>query len=414
MSDEANSLLEDQRLHEARGVPDDPLEPTTLGIQSEGPKDQPLPPFSKQDKVVWSEGDPEEMRRLLPNLALLSDEMLRSMPIMDAVSLNREAVQTGSSSQGTSSKLKANEVARDRGINLPSGRDNGSTELHCARFRPLPAGSDTMWVKQARDVVGETGWPACADYDLSGLGLDGLLSSKAYLEIANPASDAITLKLFSSKNSAAFCRENRSISFDGTNSFSITESLQDLSDRQDIREACWSMLVLAVHVRPYDRSTMNLYSFLTQKNFLEAELKPRQVGAFVDHCLSLNRSRWLSKKAPLSVAEMESEYISFKNRRLQLLQNAQPLGPSNFVNVPAFRQQRDHQARDFQVRDQGPRQNVGFDACINFNKMMCDQQAKSQCSRRTKSGMITRPHTCSFVMRSGVVCGRRHPALRHT
>ena len=81
-------------------------------------------------------------------------------------------------------------------VEVEKGVDSRREKLHPARFLGGVSCSHPEQWAAARRVIGESGVPAIGNYDLDSVGCGGCVSPKAWLEIHNPASQELRIKLF--------------------------------------------------------------------------------------------------------------------------------------------------------------------------------------------------------------------------
>ena len=79
---------------------------------------------------------------------------------------------------------------------VPAGRDNRLDILHAARCLPgATCSAGKLWL-HARAVMGDRGHPALSTYDMASIGLGGCVSSKGWVELHDPASASISIRMF--------------------------------------------------------------------------------------------------------------------------------------------------------------------------------------------------------------------------
>jgi hypothetical protein len=82
------------------------------------------------------------------------------------------------------------------------GLDDRTTNLHDGRFLPgANCSAAKLWLA-ARSRIPLHGAPPLGNYDMAGVGLGGFISSRGWVELANPASTKLSLKLFNINNCA--------------------------------------------------------------------------------------------------------------------------------------------------------------------------------------------------------------------
>jgi hypothetical protein len=111
----------------------------------------------------------------------------------------------------TNMKLKEAERAKDADdrlahnrsnigvISVDMGLDERTNNLHNGRFLPGANCSVAKLWLAARSRIPLHGAPPLGNYDMAGVGLGGFVSSRGWVELANPASTKLSLKLFNIK-----------------------------------------------------------------------------------------------------------------------------------------------------------------------------------------------------------------------
>ncbi len=79
---------------------------------------------------------------------------------------------------------------------LEGGEDNRLDMLHRGRFLPgAVCSSQKLWLS-ARDSIGAKGHLPLSSYDMGSIGLGGAVSAKGWVEIHDPSSTSLSIKLF--------------------------------------------------------------------------------------------------------------------------------------------------------------------------------------------------------------------------
>ena len=125
---------------------------------------------------------------------------------------------------------------------IPEGTDNWWSILHPARFLGGAACSAQQLWSTARADIGLTGHPPLSNYDLTSVGLGGFVTSEGWLELGNPSSVKISLKLFNINNCRAWASNSRAASM----------SLEDFVEVRDLGEFKLVLHSLCAHgICPY-------------------------------------------------------------------------------------------------------------------------------------------------------------------
>ena len=143
--------------------------------------------------------------KLLPQLRDIPESLLKKLPMEAMFQLNAALGKEKKTTErlGVNTKLthNAKQLAKHP-ISVERARDNRREVLHPARF--LGGASSSLgdqWL-EARRVIGEAGVTALGNYDLDTVGCGGCVTPKGWLELHNPASQELKLKLFHMPNMA--------------------------------------------------------------------------------------------------------------------------------------------------------------------------------------------------------------------
>jgi hypothetical protein len=126
----------------------------------------------------------------------------------------------------TNMKLKEAERAKDADdrlahngsnigvISVDKGLDDRTNNLHDGRFLPgANCSSAKLWLA-ARSRIPLHGAPPLGNYDMASVGLGGFISSRGWVELTNPASTKLSLKLFNINNCARRSSGKKSVEDD--------------------------------------------------------------------------------------------------------------------------------------------------------------------------------------------------------
>ncbi len=143
--------------------------------------------------------DLQILKDKFPFLAMFSDTFLANTPIADLLKMGTTEMKMSEIDRNKDSddKLSTNKMAlASTFTTVVSGRDNRWNELHSARYLAGAGVSATkMWVN-ARKFVGLRGYPPIGNYDMSSIGLAGLVTAKGWSELHDPSSTKLKLKMF--------------------------------------------------------------------------------------------------------------------------------------------------------------------------------------------------------------------------
>jgi hypothetical protein len=139
-------------------------------------------------------------------LAEYSDEFISKNGLDTIIKLESTALRLKEAEKGraTEEKLAMNrdELAATT-IRVMAGVDNRWDQIHPARFLPGAACSAAQLWLLARDSMGNSPQTPVSSYDMAAIGLRGCVSSKGWVNIANPGGSGIRLAQFSMTGSTS-------------------------------------------------------------------------------------------------------------------------------------------------------------------------------------------------------------------
>jgi hypothetical protein len=102
-----------------------------------------------------------------------------------------------------------------------------------------------LW-STARAVNGINGHPPLSNYDLTAVGLGGFITSRGWLELGNPASTKISLRLFNINNCATRVSASRATA--------AAEELLEVADLGEFKLALRALRTAAHFLAPWNFS----------------------------------------------------------------------------------------------------------------------------------------------------------------
>ena len=215
------------------------------------------------------EGDKLQLWRLLPQLRDIPETLLKKMPMSAMFQLNNALAKEKKSSErlGVNTKLthNAKKLAKNP-IAVAKGVDNRRDILHPARFL---GGASCALVDQwaeARRVIGESGITAIGNYDLDAVGCGGCVTPKGWMELHNPASQDLKLKLFHMPNMAAGSSSTKKGEEDGA-----AESHKEIADLESFRIALNTAREAQASALPWNRSICAIVGLMLKTNYMSDE-----------------------------------------------------------------------------------------------------------------------------------------------
>ena len=220
-----------------------------------------------QESEEESEG--LELWKLLPHLKDVDESLLKKLPISAVFQLNNALAKEQKSSDrlGVNTKLahNAKKLARNP-VAVEEGQDNRRDILHSARFLGVASSSLAEQWGLARKIIGEAGVVPLGNYDLDSVGCRGCVTPKGWLEIHNPASQELKLKLFHMPNMAGNSQgSKRQDGEDG-------ESLKEIADLDSYRVALNTAREAMASALPWNRSISALVGLMLNTNYLAEDL----------------------------------------------------------------------------------------------------------------------------------------------
>jgi hypothetical protein len=140
-------------------------------------------------------------------LAEFSDAFIRSTPIGDLMRIESTAMKAKEieKSKDADDLLASNKANLGHTFSdVLEGRDNRWNILHDARFLGGAGFSASKLWLSAKAAWGSSHPPPIGNYDMGAVGLAGYVSSKGWLEIHNPASTKLSIKLFNINNCSRY------------------------------------------------------------------------------------------------------------------------------------------------------------------------------------------------------------------
>ncbi len=254
----------------------------------------------------------DRIRGLLPQFQDWPDEYLAAQPIDVIQRCMREEklAQENKPNVKLDMRLHANfSKAKAQPALVPEGYDNRADQLHEGRYLPgAGVKAADHWLR-ARQVWGENGVEAIANYDTQTLGMSGCITARGWEALHKPGSQELSLKLFTVANVGQAGTGSKAISISGEDGFVIQESWKEINNMNEVRTAFRNMRRAAHLVRPWDLSFETIDGFLTATAFMDEDLKAFKkaplVAGFIDHILALNAANWVQEAAFLDMPQIQ-------------------------------------------------------------------------------------------------------------
>jgi len=306
---------------------------------------------------------------------------------------------------------------------VAEGKDNRLSQLHPARFLPgAVCSTGKLWL-QGREVLHSKGHAPLSSYDLQSIGLGGCVSAKGWVELHDPSSSKLSIKMFAMNSNGFSGKQGKDKEF------------PDMEDLSELRTAIRVLRGALQMVHPWNHSVNALESFLFQSNFCASDLagQDKQVNTlvkFIDYVLAENANRWRDKEVFLSTRDIRGVWKDFlcQHSTSPTFKNPKSSNNNN-SNKPSFGQQNQgkasqNNAKNFGQGNNSNNQNTPAtpssalniapfmfldDICVMWNIGRCLKPPGS-CS--DKKGRSLR-HVCNFrpdASKPHIKCEKNHPA----
>jgi hypothetical protein len=309
---------------------------------------------------------------------------------------------------------------------VSAGFDDRRHSLHAARFLPGPiCSAQELWL-QARRVLGISGYPPVAAFDLASVGLAGHITAKGFAALQDPSSAALSLRLFDVHNVTTKVEASKRITLSANDdSMEVGESLREASTLFSFQQAIRAVRELARFAMPWNHAFAALEGFLVCNNYLARDLgsmNSHSIGVlarFCDHIFALNAARWRASQPFIDATELGPTWTTWLASRggpaAQRQASTPQPGSSNQGNNNNSQQKAAKPAKPRQ-RTAAPTAPAAAaaraaaagppdDICQRFNKNRCPNQATGNCT--TAAGLVLR-HVCNYLTTPTTKCLQPH------
>ncbi len=318
-------------------------------------------------------------------LSKFSEGFIKNTPLSELLKLQATHTKLSEIDKGKDAedRLTANKDNLGRVFtDVPQGRDNRWTVLHPARYLPGAGVTTTKHWLQARQETGLKGHPPIGNYDMSGVGLAGIVTAKGWIEIHNPASTKISLKMFNCANCASKTK---------------AQEEDEICELGEFKLALRALRVAQRQATPWNYSAEALEGFFLQNNYCQAETanldrRAQFLTQFVDYVLSQNAERWRNEQPFLNTGELKNTWSTFYgvrpvpvSKKKEAFARPTKKGPPNQARTPGI--------------------------CWGWNEGRC---LKTATDCKTPKGYALR-HVCNFVadpQKPDDICGKEHIRIK--
>ncbi len=180
-----------------------------------------------------------------------------------------------------------------------------SQNLHDGWFLPgANCSAIKLWLA-ARERIPLHGAPPLGNYDMAAVGLGSFVSSRGWVELANPASMRLSLRHFNIN----CCSRRTSIK----KSDSDDSEFHDFTELGEFQLALRTMRTAASFIMSWNFSFAALENFLINTKFCKDDLgdcenRAQLLTQFVDYLISENASKWRDAEPFLTTGELKNTW----------------------------------------------------------------------------------------------------------
>jgi hypothetical protein len=383
-------------------------------------------------EVVYGDSPPQQcvdqaflaaLRDQLPNLCSLPDSFILSTPMSVLLKMESNAMKrsSGDKARSAEDRLMANmDKLGSTIIQVNAGQDNRSSSLHPCRFMAAPTCSAQQLWLAAREAIGTAGIPAVGSYDMAAIGLAGYVTARGWMELHNPASTSLSLRLFNIANMATKVTATKRISLNSSeDSLEVGDSMKDVLSYSEFKQSLRAARTALHFCLPWNFSIAALEGFLINNHFMQREVGTNSqsialLSAFCDHVFMLNAERWRARKPFLDVIELGSVWAAWASGRTNLHSDRSAKEAKD--KKPAKENGRNNTPKPSNSGKKPPKAGQpsqmaksADDVCRRFNVGKCPNTS-GPC---TTSTGVTLRHLCNFNLPSGGRCLQAHQRINN-
>jgi len=230
-----------------------------------------LAPPPTRNTTKLTDSDVDALRVRFPFLRELSTGYIKSLTPGELLSLEKASIKQREveKNKDPEDKLTSNRMSLGISVmDVKAGVDDHLSKLHEGRFLPGAGCSATrMWLS-ARNVIPLTGMPPISTYDMGSVGLAGYVLAEGWVQLANPASPKLSVKLFNISNVTMRSSGSRGSGFE-------TDELADFTELSEFRLALRAMRTAMGFCMPWNKSVEALEGFLINARYCMDEMKEK-------------------------------------------------------------------------------------------------------------------------------------------
>ena len=363
------------------------------------------------------------IRHKFPNLSDFPDHIIKDMDFQTIHQLNVSIAAQADAKRKSEPEDRVSqnlEELKKKPTAIPAGIDDRNSQLHSSRFLGGPVCSNKLLWQRAREILGEKGVEPLANFDLGSVGLGGHVTTRGWIELHDPGSTNLTLKLFNIRNVSNTTRSLQHFTLaDSDGIINTGESLSDITDLDAFKTAMRAAEVAQMFALPWNRSILAINGFLLGSDFGAKDLAGRSnrvsiLTDFVNYIFKQNAANWRSGEDFLSNTDVALHWthwfgtnaaskITLKEEKPQ--QQQQRRSSSQGSSRP------DKHQKGHGKHDRGSslgRRPPAEEPCRRYNAGVCPNNASS-CATSAGTKLL---HTCCEIV-NGKLCGKDHPQIKH-
>ena len=323
-----------------------------------------------------TDADIEVLRGKFPILRELSSGFIKGLTPTELMNLEKASMKRGQAERFKDAEDKLTTNRQDLGLSatdVKAGVDDRWTRLHDGRFLGgAGCSATTLWLT-ARERIELEGHPPISTYDMACMGLAGYITPRGWIELANPASSKLSIRLFNINNITSRQSSSRATS-------AVEDDAEDFTDLAEFQLALRAMRSAMMMVMPWNFSVAALEGFLINSRYCREDIgaldKQAQIlTQFADYITKENSSRWRNKEPFITAGEMRSFWNAFFLARPQSQLTKKKNAASKFAKAT------------------GTKEKSAFvNICFHWNRGQCNRAAGSCTSRM---GTVLR-HVCDM------------------
>ena len=360
------------------------------------------------------------IRQKFLNLNDFPDHIIRDMDFQTIHQLNVSIAAQADAKKKSEPEDRVSqnlEELKRKPVVVQAGTDDRNSQLHSSRFLGGPVCSNRILWQKAREVLGEKGVEPLANFDLGSVGLGGHVTTRGWIELHDPSSTNLTLKLFNIKNVSNTTRSLQHFTLaDSDGILNTGESLSDITDLDAFKTAMRAAEVAQMFALPWNHSILAINGFLLSSDYCVKDLAGRSnrvaiLTDFVNYVLKQNAANWQSGGDFLTNTEVAlhwSHWFGTNAASKITLKEDKPHQQQHKGRSSSLPSRHDKKGYGRQDRGSSTPRKSTQEYCRRYNAGVCPNAAAT-CATAAGTKLI---HACEELV-NGKPCGKEHPKIKH-